>query len=513
MPMHPLTMGKSHPITSYRIRKGRVPIVRNSFIQMSKLPNVKGRISYISSHARQENLYAVYETVERGFWSKLAACNQEEFIKSGTAGECIEARELIIALPEEFVQYDPNEMLKMFTEHFKKEYSAECIAALHHNKRKTNYHIHLIFSERNLLEEPEEKIATRNMFYNENGKHVRTKKEILDKDGNVRTGCKIISKGEVYERTIFSKKNDIFKSENFLEQVKHSYTELINSHIKDERHKLTVFDKNGVYLPTKKIGKNNPKAEQIAADNELRKEWNGVVDHALVSGVAEPNILEIKHKEIGQKTKESVVDNGNAPGLFTGIIKAAITSLQMAIASVNKHKVPFPKKDVVQSDKEHIEDTENVKNVAPKLSELGAKYPKLLKVYEMICKQNDSINSAEDEVKELQKKLTEATGIFNGGKRKKIQAEIDSAEDLAKSLRKGLYTIARNNGYKNVSAFMKEFYASKAEYDAYNRAAEGANKTARKSFKSNLDSKKKESKNLESMEKNMPNKNKNKGAR
>ena len=29
----------------------------------------------------------------------------------------------------------------------------ECVSALHHNKRKTNYHIHLIFSERKLLPE------------------------------------------------------------------------------------------------------------------------------------------------------------------------------------------------------------------------------------------------------------------------------------------------------------------------------------------------------------------------
>lgn len=182
-----------------------MPIVRNSFIQMSKLPNVKGRINYISSHARQENLYAVYETVERGFWSKLAACNQEEFIKSGTAGTCIEARELIIALPEELQKYDPDSLLKSFTDFFKREYSSECIAALHHNKRKTNYHIHLIFSERSLLDEPVEKIASRNMFYDETGKHVRTKKEVLDEEGNVRPGCRIIKKGDVYEKTIFSR--------------------------------------------------------------------------------------------------------------------------------------------------------------------------------------------------------------------------------------------------------------------------------------------------------------------
>ncbi len=157
---------------------------RNSFIKMTKLPDVSGRIYYISSHARQENLYAVYETVERGFWKELAKCNQEEFIKSGTSGKCIEARELIIALPEGFVEYPPDILLKLFTEHFKQNYGTECIAALHHNKRKTNYHIHLIFSERKMLEQPIEKFASRNMFYNESGKHIRTKKEILDEAGD-----------------------------------------------------------------------------------------------------------------------------------------------------------------------------------------------------------------------------------------------------------------------------------------------------------------------------------------
>ena len=72
-----------------------MPIGRNSFIQMTKLSNVKGRITYISSHAKQENLYAVYETTERKFWRELAKCNQEEFVKSGTEGKCIEARLLL----------------------------------------------------------------------------------------------------------------------------------------------------------------------------------------------------------------------------------------------------------------------------------------------------------------------------------------------------------------------------------------------------------------------------------
>ena len=97
----------------------------------------------------------MYETTERKFWSELAKCNQEEFRKSETEGQCIEARELIIALPESFTEYYPRRyVLALFTDHFKEQYGVECIAALHHNKRKTNYHIHLIFSERKKLEEP-----------------------------------------------------------------------------------------------------------------------------------------------------------------------------------------------------------------------------------------------------------------------------------------------------------------------------------------------------------------------
>lgn len=181
---------------------------RNSFVQMSKLHNVRGRIYYISSDKKQENLYAVYETTDRKFWRELAKCNQTEFKRSGTDGKCIEAREFIIALPESFVDYPPDGLLKYMTDKFKSRYGVDCIAALHHNKKKTNYHIHLIFAERNYLEKPIEKIATRNMFYDEKGNHVRTKKEILDENGNIRKRCKVIKKGEVYERQIFTIKEN-----------------------------------------------------------------------------------------------------------------------------------------------------------------------------------------------------------------------------------------------------------------------------------------------------------------
>ena len=51
---------------------------------------------------------------------------------------------------------------------------------------------------------------------------------------------------------------------------RNSNTDLINTLVKDEKEKLHVFDENGLYLATKKIGKNNPKAEQMQNQNYLR---------------------------------------------------------------------------------------------------------------------------------------------------------------------------------------------------------------------------------------------------
>lgn len=308
---------------------------RHSFIQMTKLSNVRGRITYISSHAKQEHLYAVYETTERSYWTELARCSQQEFKKSGVEGNCIEARELIIALPESlYEQGMPDMLLKSFTDKFKEKYGVECVAALHHNKRMTNFNIHLIFSERQLLAEPVIKIATRNMFYDEHGNHVRTKKEILDEAGNIRKRCKVIGKGEVYEKKLFTSKNTRFKQEDFLDEVKLFYTRMINHWVTDEKDRLTVFDRNGPYLATKKIGRNNPKAEQIEQDNKLRMDWNREVDRAIISNVPMDDILQIKREHITEPIKRSIEIYGNKPQRLALILNMAITELVLLISKV-----------------------------------------------------------------------------------------------------------------------------------------------------------------------------------
>ena len=418
---------------------------RHSFIQMSKLPNVKGRISYITSHARQENLYATYRTADSTFWSNLARESQQEFQRSGTEGKCIEARELIIALPEVYTQYEPQQVLTDFTEEFRRRYGVECVSALHHNKRKTNYHIHLIFSERKLLPEPDVKIASHSVFFDETGKRVRTKKEITGEDGQIRKGCTVIKKGEVYESHLFTAKDTRFKGEPFLREIKEVYTELINRHISDPEQHLRVFDKNSVYLPTKKIGRNNPKEDEINADNAARQEWNRTADMALLSGISEAKILEVKQTEIHEKASQSIKSKGWLPGLFRSIVSKAKDFLQNLI---REHDMP--PKPVLEID----------------MAEFRTMQKLMIKAQDKA----KEIRHLQDTVlPKLKQQLADTKGIFKGEERKALTEQIQRTEkEIAEKLDK-LPDVLKEDGYPDVQAFMATYRKAEAVVEQYNR--------------------------------------------
>lgn len=498
---------------------------RHSFIQMTKLSNVRGRITYISSHAKQEHLYAVYETTERSYWTELARCSQQEFKKSGVEGNCIEARELIIALPESlYEQGMPDMLLKSFTDKFKEKYGVECVAALHHNKRMTNFHIHLIFSERQLLAEPVIKTATRNMFYDEHGNHVRTKKEILDEEGNIRKRCKIIKKGEVYEKKLFTSKNTRFKQEDFLDEVKLFYTRMINRWVTDEKDRLTVFDRNGPYLATKKIGKNNPKAEQIEKDNRLRMDWNREVDRAIISEVPMEDILQIKKEHITEPIKRSIELYGNRPQRLALILNMAITELVLLISKVleaartirnkimNKDIPKVDNKDIlshiVTDNTDNIlimEETANVDDIKstqeesikevivtesdktithqkipdkPVMTPEAAAYPKLKKIKAELDNQNSLIFQAEQQRGNLEIELSDLKGLAKITRKAELQRKIEEKTHYINRLKIGLSNMVSRYGYENMNEFLLTLKESKAAYEIYQQAVDNWNKSS-----------------------------------
>ena len=333
------------------------------------------------------------------------------------------------------------------------------------------------------------------MFDDERGRHVRTKKEILDENGELRKGCRIIKKGEAYERRIFTVKDGRFKQEDFLDEAKVFYTDLINQMALDDKDRLSIFDRNGPYLATKKVGKNNPKAEEIKADNEMRMEWNRAVDRAIVSGVADTEILELKKTEITDRVKESVAQNGRKPELFGDIVKAAVALLERLIAKTIR-KLLFPAKgrldgeqpkDVKQSQPERAAEpkqtAEQPKQTAerpphPKPSIPAAKYPRLKEIEGRLGKQNRAIFEREKKRDKLKKELSECNvsfrymGVFKGGRRKELQQEIDGVEKQISNMKKRLSAIVREYNFDSVQAFHKELKAAEKEYLAYQAACE-----------------------------------------
>ena len=321
----------------------------------------------------------------------------------------------------------------------------ECVSALHHNKRKTNYHIHLIFSERKLLPEPDIKIATRSVFYDETGKRVRTKKEITGEDGQIRKGCTVIKKGEIYESHLFTVKDDKFKSEPFLREVKEIYTDLINRHISNPEQQLKVFDKNGVYLPTKKIGKNNPKAAEIETDNAARQEWNRTADMALISGISEAKILEVKQTEIHDKASQSIKSKGWLPNLFRGIVTKAKDFLQNLIQE--KDMPPKPTLDI-------------------NMAEFRTMQKLMIKAQDKA----KEIRHLQDTVlPKLKQQLADTKRIFKGKERKALTEQIQRTEkEIAEKLDK-LPDVLKEDGYPDVQAFMATYRKAEAVVEQYNR--------------------------------------------
>lgn len=321
----------------------------------------------------------------------------------------------------------------------------ECVSALHHNKRKTNYHIHLIFIERKLLPEPDIKIATRSVFYDETGKRVRPKKEITGEDGQIRKGCTVIKKGEIYESHLFTVKDDKFKSEPFLREVKEIYTDLINRHISNPEQQLKVFDKNSVYLPTKKIGKNNPKAAEIETDNAARQEWNRTADMALISGISEAKILEVKQTEIHDKASQSIKSKGWLPNLFRGIVTKAKDFLQNLIQE--KDMPPKPTLDI-------------------NMAEFRTMQKLMIKAQDKA----KEIRHLQDTVlPKLKQQLADTKGIFKGKERKALTEQIQRAEkEIAEKLDK-LPDVLKEDGYPDVQAFMATYRKAEAVVEQYNR--------------------------------------------
>lgn len=276
-----------------------------SYVRRTNLPNVIGRINYISNPEKQEFLEDYYDMANKDFWKELAKqskdtkdYNKNKVDEKGKPYKPIQAVEYIVRLSPEM--YDKSTgQLKCSAEdiamHFYNHFGYICCVGVHHSKLKdendnyvlneqgnyrrnyNNLHCHLIICDRVKPDNRIKKYATRDIYFDSNGKRVY-KKSLADPS-------KTIKKGECYKDLKFgSKINEIRDNKAFNEKM-HEWSNILNN---DNSQNHFFFRPNNVgynktFEAQRKVGRNRP-SESVKYIKRLNmdvKRLNAVKEIAL----------------------------------------------------------------------------------------------------------------------------------------------------------------------------------------------------------------------------------------
>lgn len=249
------------------------------YARVTKLNHVAGRSNYISNPEKQEHIYT-HEKSRDFDWKEYADFeknNQKSSVKNN------EARELVLWLPNEISEL-PEEVRAKIGHALATDIlgnNRDYEFALHFNDSLTNFHMHLIFSEREVAPEAEIKRYKRDMWYdketnrmakaNAPGAELRYKKgqPMKDKDGMLR-----------YNVQPFSKKDPKFTTQRWItKDVKEQIQQTLGRY----GYQLDLFDPKNE-IKQRKLYKGaspeylqyartwNLKAKQINNDHKQRLE-------------------------------------------------------------------------------------------------------------------------------------------------------------------------------------------------------------------------------------------------
>ena len=106
------------------------------------------------------------------------------------------------------------------------------------------------------------------------------------------------------------------------------------------------------------------------------------------------------------------------------------------------------------------------------MSAEAAAYPKLLKIYKELNRQNGIIFDAERERNELELERDSLKGLAKLTKKGELQSRIDRKNEEIDLLKIGLSGIVKRYGFQTVQAFYKTFAASKTANADYRDKAD-----------------------------------------
>lgn len=204
----------------YELMFGKIPTT--SFVKRRNLPNLMGRINYISNPKRQEFLGDFFDIGNKEYWKQLAKqskdladYNKDKVTKKGKPFKTIQAVEYVVRLSPDLYDVDSGHLLITAADianSFYQKFGYKCCVAIHHSKLKNddtgeckldkngnylrnnnNLHCHLILCDREDHKVNIKKYAKRDIYYDAKGKRVY-KKELA---------VKTIKKGECYSDVRF----------------------------------------------------------------------------------------------------------------------------------------------------------------------------------------------------------------------------------------------------------------------------------------------------------------------
>ncbi len=208
------------------------------YSRVTKINDVAGRSDYISNPDRQEFIKLTGKSTN--FEWKDYADFEKENQKSQEKNN--EARELVIALPNEMSEQFSDDILEKFSHNLAQELLGEnrdYEFALHFNQAQTNFHMHLLFSERERITERKPKVYKRDMWFDkttnrmtkanaENAELRHEKGDVMkDKEGNIR-----------YDEAPFTKKDSTFTERSWIK----SHQETIQNVLAEYNYVLNIFD-------------------------------------------------------------------------------------------------------------------------------------------------------------------------------------------------------------------------------------------------------------------------------
>ena len=166
---------------------------------------------------------------------------------------------------------------------------------------------------------------------------------------------------------------------------------------------------------------------------------------ALLSGISEAKILEVKQTEIHEKASQSIKSKGWLPNLFRGIVAKAKDFLQNLIRE--KDMPPKPTLDIDMAEFRHM------RNLMIKVQDKAKE-----------------IKNLQDKVlPHLKQQLADTKGLFKGKERKALSEQIQQTEKEIAAKLDMLPDILKADGYPDVQVFMRTFREMESVVEQYNR--------------------------------------------